>query len=77
MIDRAVTASGITPLTDQPTEVEITKRVTTDGQPLYFVLNMSNDQHELPLKFRGYRDLLTDQTARPTLNGWDVEILTK
>lgn len=77
VIDRAVTASGITPLTDQPTEVEITKRVTTDGQPLYFVLNMSNDQHELPLKFRGYRDLLTDQTARPTLNGWDVEILTK
>ena len=77
VIDCAVTASGITPLTDQPTEVEITKRVTTDGQPLYFVLNMSNDQHELPLKFRGYRDLLTDQTARPTLNGWDVEILTK
>lgn len=77
IIDRAVAASGIRPLTSQPTKLEITKRVTSAGQELYFVLNMSNDQRALPMKFRGYHDLLTDRIARPTLNGWDVEILTR
>lgn len=77
VIDRAVAASKIKPLASQPTKLEITKRVTSYGQELYFVLNMSNDQRELPLKFRGYRDMLTDQVAKPILDGWDVEILTR
>ena len=77
IIDRVVKASGVKSLVDEATALEITARTTTDGHCLYFVLNMSNDQHALPMKFRGYRDLLTGQVAKPTLAGWDVEILTR
>ncbi len=75
VIDRVIQVSGVTPLVQQPTPLEITKRVTTDGQALYFVLNMSNDPQKLPMKFRGYHDILTGQVAQPTLKGWNVEIL--
>lgn len=75
VIDRVIKVSGVKPLVNQATPLEVTKRVTTDGQELYFVLNMSNDSQELPMKFRGYHDLLTDHVAQPTLKGWDVEIL--
>lgn len=77
IIDRVVKVSGVRPLVDEQTKLEITERTTTDGQRLYFVLNMSNDPQELPMKFRGYQDLLTDRAACPTLAGWDVEILTR
>ncbi|HJE26884.1 beta-galactosidase [Limosilactobacillus pontis] len=77
IIDRVVKASGVKSLVDEATALEITARTTTDGHCLYFVLNMSNDQHALPMKFRGYCDLLTGQVAKPTLAGWDVEILTR
>lgn len=75
VINRVIKVSGVKPLVDQTTPLEVTKRVTTDGQELYFVLNMSNDSQELPMKFRGYHDLLTDHVAQSTLKGWDVEIL--
>lgn len=75
VIDRVIKVSGVKPLVDQATPLEVTKRVTTDGQELYFVLNMSNDSRELPMKFRGYHDLLTGRVAQATLKGWDVEIL--
>ena len=75
VINRVIKVSGVKPLVDQTTPLEVTKRVTTDGQELYFVLNMSNDSQELPMKVRGYHDLLTDHVAQPTLKGWDVEIL--
>lgn len=77
IIDRVVKASGVKSLVDEATALEITARTTIDGHCLYFVLNMSNDQHALPMNFRGYRDLLTGQVAKPTLAGWDVEILTR
>lgn len=76
IVDQVIKASGVTPLVDEATELEITERTTTDGR-LYFVLNMSNDSRPLPMKFRGYRDLLTDRVAKPRLAGWDVEILTQ
>lgn len=77
IVDQVIKASGVTPLVDEATELEITERTTTDGRCLYFVLNMSNDSRPLPMKFRGYRDLLTDRVAKPRLAGWDVEILTQ
>ena len=77
IVDQVIKASGVTPLVDEATELEITERTTTDGRRLYFVLNMSNDSRPLPMKFRGYRDLLTDRVAKPRLAGWDVEILTQ
>lgn len=77
LIDHIVAKSGVHPLA-MSTPLEITKRVTGNDQELYFILNMGNDQRQLPTEFRnGYRDLLTGQPAQPVLNGWDVEILTK
>ncbi len=75
VIDRVIQVSGAKPLVEQASSLEITERITKDNQKLYFVLNMSNDQKQLPMKFRGYHDLLTDQVAAPTLKGWEVEIL--
>lgn len=75
VIDRVIQVSGVKPLVEQASSLEITERITKDNQKLYFVLNMSNDQKQLPMKFRGYHDLLTDQVAAPTLKGWEVEIL--
>lgn len=75
VIDRVIQVSGVKPLVEQASSLEITERITKDNQKLYFVLNMSNDQKQLPMKFCGYHDLLTDQVAAPTLKGWEVEIL--
>lgn len=75
VIDHVIQVSGVKPLVEQASSLEITERITKDNQKLYFVLNMSNDQKQLPMKFRGYHDLLTDQVAAPTLKGWEVEIL--
>lgn len=77
VIERVVSQSRVAGLTDHACQLEVTKRVTADGHELYFVLNMSNDQHELPLKFRDYTDLLTGKKAQVKLAGWTVELLSK
>lgn len=77
VIERVISQSRVAGLTASACQLEVTKRVTADGRELYFVLNMSNNQHELPLKFRDYTDLLTGQKAQVKLPGWTVELLSK
>ncbi|EEJ72833.1 beta-galactosidase [Lactobacillus ultunensis] len=55
--------------------LEITKRITENGQSLYFVLNMSKKKQELPSELRDYQDLLTGKKARQKIERWDVQIL--
>ena len=55
--------------------LEITKRITDNGQSLYFVLNMSKKKQELPSELRDYQDLLTEKKARQKIERWDVQIL--
>lgn len=75
MVDHVIHQVGLQALTGA-TKLEVTKRVTKDGKPLYFVLNMGNKGQNLPKELTGYHDLLTGQLAAHRLEGWDVEILT-
>lgn len=50
--------------------LEITKRITENGQSLYFVLNMSKKKQELPSELRDYQDLLTEKKARQKIERW-------
>lgn len=77
VVDHVVDAVGLKPLVNESTPLEVTKRTTTDDHDLYFVLNLGNQAQKLPLKFAGAHDILTGQSAKPTLAGWDVEILEK
>lgn len=78
IIDDVVSDLKLQSLVDEPTALEITKRVTSTGQELYFILNMGNDTHQLPRQFRaGYNDLLTGKKPKKILDPWDIQILTK
>lgn len=77
VIDHAVDQCDLHGLAGEDSDLEVTKRVTKDGQELYFILNMRNEARSLPAKFKDYHDLLTGETAQPTLQAWNVEILTK
>ena len=77
IFDQVIGSLKLKSLSAKGTALEITKRVTTDGQELYFILNMGNDQQPLPNDFKeGYHDLLTGQSPKNVLNPWDVELLT-
>lgn len=77
LIDYIIRVANIHSLIPEQTPLEITKRVTTDGRELYFVLNMSNAEHFLPKSLANYHDLLTGKQAASKLNGWGVELLSK
>lgn len=72
-----VLENGVESLVCDSHKLEVTKRVTADGKELYFVLNMSNEERELPNKFADYEDILTGEKAKSSMKGWDVQVLTK
>ena len=76
LIDQVIQKAGVQGLITTPTDLEITKRVNNDGQSLYFVLNMRNENRQLPDELvAGWTDLLTGQQPDPHMNGWDLRIL--
>ena len=77
LFNHIVLESNIESLVCDGDKLEVTKRVIQDGQELYFVLNMSNEVRNLPQKFIGYQDILTDKKASDKLERWDVQVLTK
>lgn len=77
MFNHIVLAADIESLVAAGNQLEVTKRITKDGKELYFVLNMSNDERELPEKFAGYQDILTNQPAHKQMKAWDVQVLVK
>lgn len=78
LIDRALQVANVNSLTNETTDLEITRRVK-DEYELYFVLNLRNEPRELPLDLRrnDFVDLLTDERPQVRLNPWDVEILKR
>lgn len=77
LFNHIVLAADIESLVAAGNQLEVTKRITKDGKELYFVLNMSNDERELPEKFAGYQDILTNQPAHKQMKAWDVQVLVK
>lgn len=77
LFNHIVLAADIESLVAVGNQLEVTKRITKDGKELYFVLNMSNDERELPEKFAGYQDILTNQPAHKQMKAWDVQVLVK
>ena len=77
LFNHIVLETGVESLVCDSHKLEVTKRVTADGKELYFVLNMSNEERELPNKFADYEDILTGKKAKSSMKGWDVQVLTK
>lgn len=77
LFNHIVLAADIESLVAAGNQLEVTKRITKDGKELYFVLNMSNDERELPEKFAGYQDILTNQPAHKQMKAWYVQVLVK
>ena len=77
LFNHIVLETGVESLVCDSHKLEVTKRVTADGKKLYFVLNMSNEERELPNKFADYEDILTGKKAKSSMKGWDVQVLTK
>ena len=70
-------STGVKSLVGDSHKLEVTKRVTQDGKKLYFVLNMSNEERELPTEFNNYQNLLTGELAQVKMRAWDVQVLVK
>ncbi len=72
MCDRA----GITPVIEEETRLEVTKRVT-DKEDLYFVINFKDEELPLPKVFEGKKNLLTGSvlTEGEMLKKYDVRIV--
>lgn len=77
LFNHIVLTADIESLVAAGNQLEVTKRITKDGKELYFVLNMSNDERELPEKFAGYQDILTNQPAHKQMKAWYVQVLVK
>lgn len=58
-------------------DLEITYREDQQGKKYYFVLNLSNEQKNLPSEFIDYEDLFTDKSPKKVLKPWQVLVLTK
>lgn len=56
-------------------DLEVTLREDEKGNQYYFVLNMSSKQKELPAKFAGMENILTDKTPSKEVKPWQVLIL--
>ena len=76
-MDEVLQVTGVSGLITTPTDLEITKRVK-DGHEIYFVLNMRNEERQLPAELvDGWTDLLTGEQPQPKMMGWDLRVLTK
>ena len=67
LFNHIVLETGVELLVCDSHKLEVTKRVTADGKELYFVLNMSNEERELPNKFADYEDILTGEKAKSSM----------
>ena len=67
LFNHIVLETGVESLVCDSHKLEVTKRVTADGKELYFVLNMSNEERELPNKFADYEDILTGEKAKSSM----------
>lgn len=77
LMDEVLQVTGVSGLITTPTDLEITKRVK-DGHEIYFVLNMRNEERQLPAELLdGWTDLLTGEQPQPKMMGWDLRVLTK
>lgn len=77
LMDEVLQVAGVSGLIATPTDLEITKRVK-DGHEIYFVLNMRNEERQLPAELvDGWTDLLTGEQPQPKMMGWDLRVLTK
>lgn len=77
LFNHIVLSTGVKSLVGDSHKLEVTKRVTQDGKKLYFVLNMSNEERELPTEFNNYQNLLTGELAQVKMRAWDVQVLVK
>ncbi|QLL70412.1 beta-galactosidase [Lactobacillus sp. 3B(2020)] len=77
VMDQVLLEAQIHGLTTKPTKVEVTQRITADGEKLTFILNLSNEVQALPVEFtKGYYDLITKQTPTVEMQPWEVAVLT-
>lgn len=77
LMDEVLQVAGVSGLITTPTDLEITKRVK-DSHEIYFVLNMRNEERQLPAELvDGWTDLLTGEQPQPKMVGWDLRVLTK
>lgn len=77
LMDEVLQTASVSGLITTPTDLEITKRVK-DGHEIYFVLNMRNEERQLPAELvDGWTDLLTGEQPQPKMVGWDLRVLTK
>lgn len=75
--DQILSQLAIHGLVETSTDLEITKRVK-DGRELYFVLNLRNEERDLPSELvNGCTDLLTGKQPEAHLKGWDIRIISK
>lgn len=77
LFDHILSTLNIKGLVANKTGLEITKRVTETGKKLYFILNMSDKEKDLPIEFYAYTDLFTDKIANKKLKAWEVQLLSK
>lgn len=77
LMDEVLQVADVSGLITTPTDLEITKRVK-DGHEIYFVLNMRNEERQLPAELvDGWTDLLTNEQPQPKMMGWDLRVLSK
>lgn len=77
LMDEVLQVADVSGLITTPTDLEITKRVK-DGHEIYFVLNMRDEERQLPAELvDGWTDLLTDEQPQPKMKGWDLRVLVK
>lgn len=77
LMDEVLQVADVSGLITTPTDLEITKRVK-DGHEIYFVLNMRDEERQLPAELvDGWTDLLTDEQPQPKMKGWDLRVLGK
>lgn len=77
LMDKVLQVADVSGLITTPTDLEITKRVK-DGHEIYFVLNMRNEERQLPAELvDGWTDLLTGEQPQSKMKGWDLRVLTK
>lgn len=77
VLDMACAGAGASPVIDEETELEVTKRVS-DTEDIYFVMNFKDQELPLPSVFTGKKDWLTGAVMEEDemLKKYDVRILS-
>jgi beta-galactosidase len=77
-LDQVVTAAKIIPTVNEPTKLEVTRRVNEDTA-YFFLMNFSGESCPVPRSFAGATDMLSGQplTADTVLQPYDVALVSQ